>query len=270
MTTTTSEPRATEGTFREATSAVPRTRRPRRLALPLLFSVGLCLGALVTAAQAQAGAASGTGVGAGKGRDKATSTIIDSTRQGGRTLALTFDDGPNPADTPRLLRVLREHHVRAVFCLWGDHVRRHPELVRAIAAGGHTLCNHTMHHDDMSTWSPEEIRADLERTNAAIHRAAPGVPIRYFRAPYGSWGQTPEVAARLGMQPLGWRLAIGDWDPPGTDELIRRITEGITPGAVVLLHDGGGDRGQTVEAVDRIIPHLRAEGWRFDQPAHRG
>lgn len=197
----------------------------------------------------------------------AEQAIIDSTRHGGRTVALTFDDGPNPVDTPRLLRVLREHHVKAVFCLWGDQVEANPRLVRAIVAGGHTLCNHGMHHDDMGTWTPERIKADLERTSAAIHRAAPGVPIRYFRAPYGSWGQTPEVAARLGMKPLGWRLVVADWEPPGVDELVRRVREGVTEGAVVLMHDGPADRGQTVDAVDRVIPELRAEGWRFDLPA---
>ncbi|WP_406431830.1 polysaccharide deacetylase family protein [Streptomyces sp. NBC_01589] len=196
--------------------------------------------------------------------------VVDSTRHGGRAVALTFDDGPNPADTPRLLEVLRKRHVTAVFCLWGDHVKEHPELVRAMVAGGHTLCNHTMHHDDMGTWSAEDIRADLERTNAEIRRAAPGARIPYFRAPYGNWGKTSQVAADLGMQPLGWRLAIGDWEPPGADELVRRVEEGITPGAVILMHDGGGDRSQTVEAVDRLIPLLRAEGWHFDKPARCG
>ncbi|MER6114641.1 polysaccharide deacetylase family protein [Streptomyces sp. NPDC001743] len=193
--------------------------------------------------------------------------IIDSTRHGGRTLALTFDDGPNPADTPQLLKVLRRHRVKAVFCLWGEHVKEHPELVRAIVAGGHTLGNHTLRHEDLSSWSPERIRADLEMTNAEIHRAAPGTRIPYFRAPYGRWGRSPEVAYSLGMRPLGWRLAIGDWEPPGADELIRRIEEGITPGSVVLLHDGGGDRSQTVAAVDRVVPELRFRGWRFDRPA---
>ncbi len=199
-----------------------------------------------------------------------TPEILDSTRHEGKFVALTFDDGPDPANTPRLLRVLRKHHVKAVFCLWGDHVREHPELVRRIARAGHVLCNHTMHHDDMGAWSPDRVRADLQQTSTVIHRAAPGVPIRYFQAPYGSSGQTPTVAAQLGMQPLGWRLAVGDWEPAGTDELVRRLEEGITPGAVVLLHDGGGDRGQTVEAVDRIIPRLRAKGWRFDLPARDG
>lgn len=225
---------------------------------PLLLSGGLCLGALTATGVARADQGGPTGTG-----------IVDSTRHGGRTLALTFDDGPNPTDTPQLLRVLREHHVKAVFCLWGDHVKEHPELVRAIVAGGHTLCNHTMRHEDLASWSPERIRADLDRTNAEIHRAAPGVRIPYFRAPYGSWGQSPDVAHSLGMQPLGWRLAIGDWEPPGTDELVRRVEEGITPGAVVLMHDGGGDRSQTVAAVDRIVPQLRSQGWRFERPARR-
>ncbi|QFZ19538.1 polysaccharide deacetylase family protein [Saccharothrix syringae] len=195
--------------------------------------------------------------------------IIDSTRHGGRTVALTFDDGPNPADTPRLLKVLRKHHVRATFCLWGDYVEQHPQLVRSIVAHGHLLCNHSMHHDDMGAWTPEQVEADLKQTSAAIRRAVPGVPIRYFRAPYGSWGQTPQVAAKLGMKPLGWQLAIGDWEPPGTDELVRRIREGITEGGVILMHDGPDDRAQTVDAVDRVIPLLRADGWRFDLPAKR-
>ncbi|MFC8848861.1 MULTISPECIES: hypothetical protein [unclassified Micromonospora] len=74
------------------------------------------------------------------------------------------------------------------------------------------------------------------------------------------------MAAALGMRPLGWRLALGDWDPPGTDELVRRLRDGITPGAVVLLHDGGGDRSQTVDAVERVVPLLEAERWRFTLP----
>ena len=235
--------------------AAPSVHGPGRLAAPLPSAIGLFLGAATAAAPA--------------GAARPGTAVVDSTGHGGDSVALTFDDGPNPVDTPRLLEVLREHRVKAVFCLWGDHVQEYPELVRAIVAGGHTLGNHSLHHDDMGTWSPERIRADLERTSALIRRAAPGAPIHYFRAPYGSWGSSAEVAAQLGMQPLGWRLAIGDWEPPGTDELVRRLDEGITPGAVVLMHDGGGDRSQTVAAVDRLIPAFRARGWRFDLPARR-
>jgi peptidoglycan/xylan/chitin deacetylase (PgdA/CDA1 family) len=199
-----------------------------------------------------------------------TPVVVDTARGHGDVVSLTFDDGPNPPDTLRLLDVLRRRHVKAVFCLWGDHVRDHPQVVRRIAAEGHVLCNHSLHHDDLSVLTPEQIRADLAETSALIRQAVPHARIPYFRAPYGSWGQSPQVAADLGMQPLGWRLAITDWEPPGTDVLVQRLREGITPGAVVLLHDGGGDRSQTVEAVDRIIPELRAQGWRFTLPRRRG
>jgi peptidoglycan-N-acetylglucosamine deacetylase len=236
--------------------AVRRARKPGlRCSLAVAAGLAMSLGAF-------------TGTSAQAARPNAA--VVDSTRHKGTTVSFTFDDGPNPADTPTLLVVLRKHHVHAVFCLWGDQVRENPELVRAIVAGGHKLCNHTMHHDDMSTWSPERIKSDLEQTSALIHQAAPGAPIRYFRAPYGSWGLTPEVAAGLGMQPLGWRTDIGDWEPPGTDELVDRLEQRVTPGAVVLMHDGGGDRSQTVAAVDRIIPELRSLGYRFDLPARPG
>lgn len=200
----------------------------------------------------------------------AKTEVIETARGSGQVVSLTFDDGPDPVSTPRLLSVLRQHRVKAVFCLWGDHVLEHPEIVRMIVANGQTLCNHGMHHDDMGSWSAEQIRADLLETQAAIRQAVPHARIPYFRAPFGSWGETPTVAAQLGMRSLGWRLAVTDWEPPGTDELVRRLTDGITPDAVVLLHDGGGDRSQTVDAVDRIIPAFEAEGWRFVLPARHG
>ncbi|GAB4052863.1 polysaccharide deacetylase family protein [Catellatospora paridis] len=204
--------------------------------------------------------------GTAQARPGVSTAIIDTARGDGNVVSFTFDDGPNPADTLRLLGVLRRHHVKAVFCLQGDQVEQHPDVVRRIAAAGHTLCNHSMHHDDMSTWTPEQIAADLRETSAAIRRALPHARIPYFRAPFGAWGQTPAVAASLGMQPLGWRLAIADWETPGADELVRRLEEGITPGAVVLMHDGGGDRSQTVDAVDRVIPILKSRQWRFTLP----
>lgn len=205
----------------------------------------------------------------GTGSAPAKADIIETTRHEGMVASLTFDDGPHPVHTPRLLSVLREHDVKAVFCLWGDHVREHPEIVREIVADGHILGNHTMHHDDMGSWPPERIRADLLEAAEAIRQAVPDPEVRipYFRAPYGSWGRTPQAAAALGMRPLGWRLDITDWEPPGTAVLIERLVEGITPRAVVLLHDAGGDRSQTVDAVAHIIPRFQAQGWRFTLPA---
>lgn len=196
--------------------------------------------------------------------------IVDSTREGGRTVAFTFDDGPDPQNTPQLLKLLRRNRIRAVFCLWGEHARQYPDLVRRIVAEGHILCNHSLNHDDLSTFTPEAIRADLLATNAIIRQAVPWARIPYFRAPFGAWGESPTVAASLGMQPLGWRLAIADWDPPpSTDVLVDRLLTGITEGSVVLMHDGGGDRTHTIEAVARVTPVLRADGWRITVPAKR-
>jgi peptidoglycan/xylan/chitin deacetylase (PgdA/CDA1 family) len=202
--------------------------------------------------------------------DRPTPVIVDTARGQGNVVSFTFDDGPHPPDTYNLLAVLAEYHVKAVFCLVGDQVRAHPEVVRAIVRAGHTLCNHSMHHDDMSAWTPAQIEADLTATSALIHQAAPHSKIEYFRAPYGAWGQSPQVAAGLGLQPLGWRFDIADWLTPGTDVLVQRLRERITPGAVVLMHDGGGDRSQTVAAVGQIIPEIRAEGWRLTLPLRRG
>jgi peptidoglycan-N-acetylglucosamine deacetylase len=137
-----------------------------------------------------------------------------------------------------------------------------------------------MHHDNMAGWSVDAIRADLEATSALIHAVAPNAPIQYFRAPYGAWGRTPQVAAEMGMQPLGWQFAIEDWETQDPDVLADRLESRLraNPGAVVLMHDGPAmdrsgpamDRSGTVEAVARVIPELRAEGWRFHQPDRRG
>lgn len=183
------------------------------------------------------------------------------------TVALTFDDGPNPPDTVALLDLLAREGVRAVFCLVGVQVEKHPDLVRRIVDDGHVVANHSWQHDDLQGADPEVVRADLQRTLDAIHAVVPGVPVPFFRAPYGSWGRTVEVAASLGMRSLEWQLAVADWDPaPPADVLVERL-HAIEPGGVVLLHDGGGDRSATVEAVARLIPRLRAEGWTFTVPA---
>jgi peptidoglycan-N-acetylglucosamine deacetylase len=185
---------------------------------------------------------------------------------GDRTLCLTFDDGPNPSDTPRLLRVLRRHGVPAVFFLLGQRAIEHPELVRAIVADGHALGTHSMRHDDLSGAPKERIEAEIRETTEAIHAATPDAAVPFFRAPYGRWGHSADVAAALGLLPVGWRLDVADWNPPGTDILVERLRTGVTPGAIVLLHDGGGDRSQTVDAVDTVIPLLRSDGWSFALP----
>lgn len=172
--------------------------------------------------------------------------------------ALTFDDGPDPQWTPRVLDVLRFHGVRATFCVLGENAAAYPDLIRRIAAEGHTLCNHSWNHDvSLGERSRPEIEADLLRTNAAIRAAVPDAQTAYYRQPGGAWtAEVVEVAQDLDMVPLHWTVDPQDWRQPGVGEITSVVGTGAFPGAIVLLHDGGGDRGDTVKAVDRILGRL--------------
>jgi peptidoglycan/xylan/chitin deacetylase (PgdA/CDA1 family) len=175
-------------------------------------------------------------------------------------VALTFDDGPNPTWTPKILDLLAKNHISATFCLIGENVEAHPDLVRRIVAEGHTLCNHSWDHDlKLAGYAPEVIRQDLERTNDAIRAAAPGAVIPYFRQPGGVW--TPrviEVAGELGMVSLHWDVDPQDWNLPGSGAIIKSVSGDVRAGSIVLLHDGGGDRSGTMTACEYLLPYLRS------------
>ena len=203
-----------------------------------------------------------------------TTTQVTTARGTGAVAALTFDDGPNPGETDAVLDLLAEHGVPAVFCVIGQNIQgtRGAELLRRIVDEGHTLCNHTTSYADMGAWTPEQVEADLTENLAIIREALgdPDAPVPYFRAPNGSWGQTAEVAARLGMQPLGLGNTIADWETQDVPTLIANLRAAMQPGAVVLAHDGGGDRTGTVEAVRTVLAEQIAAGWTFTLPAERG
>ncbi|SCE82521.1 Peptidoglycan/xylan/chitin deacetylase, PgdA/CDA1 family [Micromonospora purpureochromogenes] len=177
---------------------------------------------------------------------------------GSPEVALTFDDGPDPRYTPQVLEILREFHVRATFCVVGENAQAHPELIRAIAADGHTLCNHTWQHDvQLGQRSPAAIRADLLRTNQVIHDIVPDAPIAWYRQPGGAWTYpVVSVARELGMTSLHWTVDPSDWEAPGAARITTQVTGGVGPGSVVLLHDAGGDRQGTVDALRHILPDL--------------
>ncbi|MET0496614.1 MAG: transglycosylase domain-containing protein [Actinoplanes sp.] len=183
----------------------------------------------------------------------------------GKRLALTFDDGPSPY-TAQMLDLLAAQHVKATFCMVGEEVERYPELVRRVVTEGHQLCNHSWKHDDLGTVTAGVARDDIERTDAAIAKAAPGATVSFFRAPYGSWGKSAKVGAELGHTPLGWVVDPDDWLRPGADVIADRIERQLTPRAVVLVHDGGGERDQTLAALTALIPKLKRDGWKFDLP----
>ncbi|SBT52156.1 polysaccharide deacetylase family protein [Micromonospora narathiwatensis] len=180
------------------------------------------------------------------------------TSTGSSRIALTFDDGPDPQYTPQVLALLKQYGVKATFCLVGENAQSYPELVRDIVADGHSLCNHSWNHDlDLGQRSPDVIRNDLGRTNEAIRAAAPNARIAYFRQPGGNW-TTPVVSVceDMGMAPLHWAVDPSDWQVPGASQITTTVMTETGPGSIVLMHDAGGDRAGTVEALQRLLPEL--------------
>lgn len=183
-------------------------------------------------------------------------------------VSITFDDGPNPHATPRILDALAERDVRATFFVLGRHADRWPSLVKRMSDEGHQLGNHGYFHRKLHRRSPAYVRDDLTRGADAIERAT-GMRPRHFRAPHGfrnPW-VTP-IARSLGERTIGWSLGVWDSARPGVDEIVRRAMSGMRAGSILLLHDGDGydaegDRIQTAEALPYIIDGLRERGFRF-------
>jgi len=183
---------------------------------------------------------------------------------GNKAVALTFDDGPDPAETPKILQLLAQQHVHATFCLVGKNVAKFPGLVRQIVAGGNTVCNHTWSHDlKLGKKSPAQIKADMQRTNAAIRAAAPKAKIKYFRAPGGNF--TPaivSIAKQLGMGSLYWKVDPRDWDHPKGEtraqhraRVISKVEHNTHAGSIVLSHDYA--QPDTIAAYHTLVPWLK-------------
>jgi peptidoglycan/xylan/chitin deacetylase (PgdA/CDA1 family) len=160
-------------------------------------------------------------------------------------VALTFDDGPNPAYTPRLLDILAVHDVRATFFLLGSHAQSEPGLVRRIAAAGHLIGNHSWSHPNLALTASNRIGAELSATSDALEQIA-GVPVKFFRPPFGA--RRPAVlriARELSMVPVLWNAMTSDWSEHSAGRITRRLAEKIDrltsegSAANVVLHDGG-------------------------------
>ncbi len=183
----------------------------------------------------------------------------------GRVVSLTFDDGPSPY-TGQLLDVLDRYRIKATFCQIGQQVGWYPAIEKRIAASGHTFCNHSWDHDEaLPARSAAVIDAEIARTQQAIGSLG-GVTPRYYRAPGGDWGATPGLRVELAkfhVIPLAWAVDSLDWTRPGVAAIVKNVLSTVTPGAIILMHDGGGNRLQTLAALPKIIASLTAAGYRF-------
>lgn len=179
-------------------------------------------------------------------------------------MSFTFDDGPSPTYTPQVLALLRQHHVPAVFCLIGSEARAYPGLVRREVHAGHQLCDHSRDHDlSMNAKGKAYVNAEVADGLADIRRAAPGVHVWFYRQPGGYW--SPNVVRamdRAELHPLRWSNDPKDWSRPGSATIVHRVAKQLHPGAVILMHDGGGDRSQTVAALAWLLKALPEAGWK--------
>jgi peptidoglycan/xylan/chitin deacetylase (PgdA/CDA1 family) len=183
---------------------------------------------------------------------------------GSSAVALTFDDGPDPVNTPPLLDLLKKYNVKATFCLVGFRARDYPAIVARIAAEGHTLCNHTWQHlQDFSKRDDSYVRWDLKSTNDAILAAAPGAKIAYFRAPYGNFNPRLDgFAAELNLKPIYWDVDDECWRTdkfgvgPAMSEHIRYEVQTHTrPGSIILSHDN--KKPWTAATYGTLLPWLQ-------------
>ncbi|MFF7754031.1 polysaccharide deacetylase family protein [Streptomyces sp. NPDC007971] len=187
----------------------------------------------------------------------------------GRHMMLTFDDGPNPEYTPHILDTLAEYGVRAMFFVCGEMVVENKKLLARMADEGHVVGNHTWTHPLLTTLGRKEIRQEMERTSGAIENAYGERP-QWFRAPYGAWNRAAfQLGAEMGMEPMAWTVDTTDWMTPGTDTIVDRVENGAAPGVVVLSHDAGGDRSQSVQAIRRYLPYLLESGYHLTVPGRR-
>jgi peptidoglycan/xylan/chitin deacetylase (PgdA/CDA1 family) len=178
------------------------------------------------------------------------------------TVALTIDDGPDPVWTPQVLALLRSDHVVATFCMIGQLATARPDLVREVVAAGMRLCDHTRDHDQrLRSRPPAVLDAEVTGAQKALQTVS-GAPVPYYRSPGGGWSPAQlDVAVADGMQPLGWSVDPQDWRRPGIGAIVDRVEHRLRPGGIVLLHDGGGDRSQTVAALQRLLPWLHDHGY---------
>jgi len=182
----------------------------------------------------------------------------------GMVVALSFDDGPDPRWTPAVLQILKDENVKATFCTIGYLAQRHPELVKAEFDEGHTVCDHSMHHILNLPSRPHPQIIDEVDQAADVIRTITGENPIFYRPPGGNVSQDViDTAHQRGLRVLKWGVDPKDYTKPPAPVILARIEAKVGPGAVILMHDGGGDRSQTVSMLRQLIDDLKKRGFTF-------
>jgi peptidoglycan/xylan/chitin deacetylase (PgdA/CDA1 family)/sulfur carrier protein ThiS len=182
-----------------------------------------------------------------------------------RQVALSFDDGPWPTSTRRIVKILKHHHVKATFFMIGENVARWPAIARDVVRAGMTVGNHSWDHPETPTFAdlePHRLMTELTRTNDALRSVGVKAPF-LFRPPGGSWDAgVVQAAQEQGLRVVNWNVDPQDWRASlSAKEIAKRVLSNVRPGSIVDLHDGGGNQSATVKALPMIIKGLRKHGY---------
>lgn len=193
-----------------------------------------------------------------------TLAIVHQVSTQRKELAITFDDGPNEVYTPAILTMLSEVSGKATFYMIGEQMQANPEVVKAVAAQGHEIGNHTYSHPYLTRISPDECRVELKRTDALIHKLTGKRPLT-FRPPYLDYNeQVIAISKGEGYRMIGaLNTESRDWEQPGVDYILVKSLTCVGNGSILLFHDGYGDRSQTLQAFGRLLRIVDERGYRL-------
>lgn len=176
-----------------------------------------------------------------------------------KVVALTFDDGPDPLYTGFMLDVLKEKQVKATFFVLGENVKQNPDLLKRISVEGHEIGNHGYSH----SYTTSQFIRELIRTDEVVYQAIQQHTL-FYRPPGGLFSKSVlEGVKDTGHVLTLWSIDSNDWRNPGAPRIVRNVVKNTFPGSIILLHDGGEKREQTIQALSSIIEELKQQGYRF-------
>jgi peptidoglycan/xylan/chitin deacetylase (PgdA/CDA1 family) len=181
---------------------------------------------------------------------------------GQKVIALTFDDGPGP-QTPQVLAVLQKYHVAATFFDIGRNAAAYPQYVQMVAHAGYPVEDHTWSHPDLTTVAPSQFPYQIDQTQTEVQKLT-GITPTCVRPPYNAWNQAAlDQIGQRGLTTMSYSVDPKDWTNPGSAAIVARVVGAAFPGAVVDMHDAGGPRTETIQALPGIITQLKAKGYTF-------